>query len=348
MRFHAAVSIFTCALILVGSLSAASAQTVNSEAELGSLGTLTVPDFVDVAHRGASGYLPEHSREATVMAHAMGADYIEQDVQLSRDGVPVVLHDLHLDAISNVAEVFPARHRPDGRYYVVDFTLNHLQKLTLTARRNEQGERRYPARFNANGISFKIQTLEENLKLIQEMNRVRGTNTGVYVEIKAPRWYHQQDYDITAATMRVLEQAGYKDDALPTPIYLQSFSPETLRRLKREFHVNYPLVQLIADNSWNESDVDYDAMKTYAGLESLSSYADAVGVWLGHVLVDVKDGQPQWSGLLNDANRAKLPAFVYTLRADDLPAGVDSHKQLREWLKKAGAVGAFTDFPDQK
>lgn len=348
MRLKLAVGVFSCLLVAAQSVVAASMQSMDAAAEVGSLKTLSVPDFIDVAHRGASGYLPEHSREATVMAHALGADYIEQDVQLSRDGIPVVLHDIYLDAISNVADVFPDRHRPGGRYYVVDFTFKHLQQLTLSARHNEAGERVYPERFSASDLTFKIQTLAENLSLIQEMNRVRDTNTGVYVEIKAPRWYHQQDYDITASTMRVLEEAGYKDDALPTPIYLQSFNPETLRRLKREFHVNYPLVQLIADNSWNESDVDYDAMKTYAGLESLSAYADSIGVWLDHVLVGVKDGEPQWSGILDDASRAKLPVFVYTLRADDLPDGVSSHKQLREWLKKAGAVGAFSDFPDQK
>ena len=130
---------------------------------------------------------------------------------------------------------------------------------------NDNGERRYPQRFGLATTSFKVQTLAEHLALVKELNRVRGTDTGVYIEIKSPRWYHQQDYDITAAVMRVLEDAGYKEGALPTPIYLQSFDPETLRRLKRQYHVDYPLVQLIADNSWNESSVDYDALRTTRG-----------------------------------------------------------------------------------
>ena len=312
------------------------------------LQSIKIPHFIDVAHRGASGYLPEHTRASTVMAHALNSDYIEQDVQLSRDGVPVVLHDVYLDHVSNVAEVFPERHRPDGRYYVVDFTLNHLKRLRLMPRQNKQGELAYPGRFAAKDISFQIQTLAENLLLIQELNRVRGTDVGVYIELKAPRWYHQQDYDMTAATMNVLEQVGYHDNAEPTPIYLQSFDPETLRRLKREYHVNYPLVQLIADNSWNESDVDYDSLRTYAGMESLSAYAEAVGLWVGHVLKTVEAGEPQWHEVLKNAERAQLPVFVYTLREDDLPEGVSSHKQLREWLKKAGVAGAFSDFPDKK
>lgn len=337
--------------LLLSALSVAfppGVHALQTPSSASSLRTIEVPEFIDVAHRGASGYLPEHSLASTVMAHALGADYIEQDIQLSRDGIPIVLHDLHLENISNVAEVFPGRHRPDGHYYAVDFSVNHLQRLTLIPRQDDTGKLQYPERFSIHDIPFKIQTLAENLALIKELNRVRGTNVGVFIEIKAPRWYHRQDYDITAATMRVLEQAGYKDGALPTPIYLQSFSPETLRRLKREFHVSYPLVQLIADNSWNESNVDYDALRSYAGMESVSSYAEAVGLWLGHVLVGVENGEPQWQKVLDNARHASLPVFVYTLRADDLPKGVSSHKQLREWLKQAGVEGAFSDFPDQK
>src|SRR5690606_39329903 len=72
-----------------------------------------------VAHRGASGYLPEHTREAKVLAHGQGADYLEQDVVATRDGHLVVFHDLHLDDVTDVATKFPERRRPDGRHYVI-------------------------------------------------------------------------------------------------------------------------------------------------------------------------------------------------------------------------------------
>ena len=68
-----------------------------------------------IAHRGASGYLPEHTLEAKAMAHAMGADYLEQDLVLSKDDIPVVIHDIHLDEVTNVAERYPGRARKDGR-----------------------------------------------------------------------------------------------------------------------------------------------------------------------------------------------------------------------------------------
>ena len=87
-----------------------------------------------IAHRGASGYLPEHTLAAVAMAHAMDADYVEQDVVLTKDAVPVVLHDIHIDAISDVAKRFPDRKREDGRYYAIDFTLAEIKQLKVTER----------------------------------------------------------------------------------------------------------------------------------------------------------------------------------------------------------------------
>ena len=80
------------------------------------------PPFV-IAHRGASGYLPEHTLAAKALAYGLGADYLEQDVVATRDSKLVVLHDLYLDDVSDVALKFPGRHRGDGRHYVIDFEL---------------------------------------------------------------------------------------------------------------------------------------------------------------------------------------------------------------------------------
>ena len=87
-----------------------------------------------IAHRGASGYLPEHTLEAKAMAYAQGADFIEQDLVMSKDDQVIVLHDIYLDTVTNVQEVFPGRARPDSRYYVVDFTLAELRQLSVTER----------------------------------------------------------------------------------------------------------------------------------------------------------------------------------------------------------------------
>lgn len=89
---------------------------------------------IKIAHRGAPAYVPEHTAEGVAMAHAFNVDFIEQDVVLTRDSIPVVLHDIRLDHVSNVAKVFPKRIRPDGHFYVMDFSLDELRKLRLNER----------------------------------------------------------------------------------------------------------------------------------------------------------------------------------------------------------------------
>lgn len=87
-------------------------------------------------HRGASGYLPEHTLEAAAMAHSFGVQFIEPDIVVTKDDKLVVLHDYHVDTTTDVARVFPDRKREDGRYYAVDFTLAELKKLNVTERIN--------------------------------------------------------------------------------------------------------------------------------------------------------------------------------------------------------------------
>ena len=82
-----------------------------------------------IAHRGASGYLPEHTLEAKALAFAQQADYLEQDLAMSKDGKLIVIHDHFLDGLTDVAKKFPNRKRADGRYYVIDFTWPELQTL---------------------------------------------------------------------------------------------------------------------------------------------------------------------------------------------------------------------------
>ena len=95
-----------------------------------------------IAHRGASGYLPEHTLPAIAMAHAQGADYLEQDVVLSKDNVPMVLHDIHIDTVTDVARRFPDRKRADGRYYALDFTVAELKQLNASERFDPKHRRR--------------------------------------------------------------------------------------------------------------------------------------------------------------------------------------------------------------
>src|SRR5690606_4780770 len=121
---------------------------------------------VVIAHRGASGYLPEHTLEAKALAYGFGVDFLEQDVVATRDRELVVLHDLHLDDVTDVAQRFSGRARADGRHYVVDFTLAELRTLNVVERRRPgTREPLYAGRFAADTPRFRIATLDEELAL---------------------------------------------------------------------------------------------------------------------------------------------------------------------------------------
>ena len=140
-----------------------------------------------IAHRGACGYLPEHTLEAKAYAHALGADFVEQDIVATRDDELIVMHDIHLDRVTNVAERFPGRMRDDGRFYARDFDLHEIQSLNATERRRADGQTAvFPQRFPTTIGRFRVPTLREEIKFIQGLNRSTGRDVGIYPEIKRP------------------------------------------------------------------------------------------------------------------------------------------------------------------
>ncbi len=117
-----------------------------------------------IAHRGASGYLPEHTLPAKAMAYAQGADYLEQDLVMTKDDQLVVLHDHYLDRVTDVAKRFPNRARKDGRYYAIDFTLAEIKSLKFTEGfdiENGKQVQTYPGRFPMNKSDFRVHTFQE-------------------------------------------------------------------------------------------------------------------------------------------------------------------------------------------
>ena len=122
----------------------------------GSVDTPVSENPLVIAHRGASAYLPEHTIAAKAMAYAQGADYIEQDLVMTRDDEVVVLHDHHLDTVSNVADLYPGRARVDSRNYVIDFTIDEIRQLSVTERfatRNGEVSAVFPNRISAAQIN---------------------------------------------------------------------------------------------------------------------------------------------------------------------------------------------------
>lgn len=318
-----------------------------------------------IAHRGASGYLPEHSLPAKAMAYAMGADFIEQDLVLTRDDRLVVLHDLYLDLVSDVARVFPDRRRDDGHFYVIDFTLAEIRQLALTERlivKDGRLRARFPGRFPPGQSSFRISTFEEEIELIQGLNRSTGRDVGLYPEIKSPEFHRQAGRDISRTILEMLKTYGYTQRA--DRLYLQCFDPRELQRLRRELlpelGMDINLVQLIAETRWGVTRVykdgqsvpyNFDWMQVPGALTKIAGYADGIGPWTGMV---VKKNSTRdklvFSNMVQEAHAAGLVVHPYTFRAEKEflpPYAVDFDDLLDIFYFKVGVDGVFTDFPDR-
>ena len=281
-----------------------------------------------IAHRGASGYLPEHTLPAKAMAHAMGADFLEQDVVASRDGELLVFHDLHLDQLTDVALRFPGRARSDGLHYCIDFSLAELRELRVTERRGKNGPRaRFPGRFPVDTGTFRLHTLEEELDLVQGLNRSTGRRAGVYAEIKDPAWHQQHDFALGDRLVETLGAFGYRTEA--DAFFVQCFSAPELRRVRTKYGHGLPLIQLL----------DEGAHVTREVFRDIAKYARGVGP-------DISLAWPD-RGLVTLASELGLLVHPFTFRADQLPDGFATFTDLlRTFFEVLKVDGVFTDFPD--
>ncbi len=304
-----------------------------------------------IAHRGASGYLPEHSLASKAAAHVMGADFLEQDIVLTKDAVPIVLHDIYLEQTTNVADIFPNRQQSDGHFYVLDFELEEIRKLSMheryiithDSRRAPLFENRFPYVENL----FRITTLKEEIAMISGLNQSRGRTAGIYLELKSPRLHSEAGYDIADVVMNELMQSEYRPSG--SPAFIQCFDDATLKYIKFDLKMKYPLIQLIGENIWQEdSGVDYEALKTATGLQSIAAYADGIGPWIEQIFLGLnKSGKPIASELVTNAREFDLLVHPYTFRKDELPEGIQTFEQLLSlFLVDQKVDGIFTDFPD--
>ena len=287
-----------------------------------------------IAHRGASGYLPEHTLEAKALAHAMGADFLEQDVVLTKDDVPIVMHDIHLETISDVAKVFANRHRKDGHYYAIDFTFAEIKQLRANERiSTKTGKAVYPKRFPLGASSFQIPSLEEELQFIQGLNKSTGRIAGIYPEIKQPAFHRKEGHDISAIVLPMLRKYGYatKND----PCWLQCFEFDEVKRFRDELKWEGGIVFLMGAKVETEK------------LAEIAKYADGIGPSLGAIVSGKSKADRQVTDLVKNAHAAHLVLHPYTLRADELPKWADSIDDALDVLfGEAHLDGLFTDFPD--
>ena len=232
------------------------------------MGNIKMPCPAIIAHRGACGYLPEHTLPAVELAHTFGADYIEQDVVLTSDGVPIVLHDVTLELTTNVAALFPERHRDDGLFYAIDFTLEEIKTLNAHERTDSHGNPVFPGRYSGTGVEFKVPTLAEEIETVDRLNAASGKRTGVYIELKRPEFHEQEGVDIYQAVLDVLTVFNRLGKSAETVI--QCFDPETLKRFAREGIFKGPLVQLVLTESIANWRGDFEGMQTMSGLKEVA------------------------------------------------------------------------------
>ncbi|TXD47701.1 glycerophosphodiester phosphodiesterase [Polaribacter sp. IC073] len=286
-----------------------------------------------IAHRGASGYVPEHTMEAKAMAFAMNADFIEQDLVLSKDDVPIVIHDIYLDDVTDVATKFSNRKRKDNRYYVIDFTFKELQTLAVTERFNpKNGEQIYKKRFPKGKGNFKLHSLSQEIEMIQGLNAATGKNIGIYPEIKEPAFHKTAEKNLTEIVLKVLSNYGYntKEDNC----ILQCFDAKELERIRVELKSELFLVQLM------EFPEDSKKLKHFA------TYANGIGPWYKQILDKKIDGKFTFTSLVSDAHTLGLKVHPYTFRADALDEFSSFEEMMETLLIEANVEGAFTDFPD--
>ncbi len=273
-----------------------------------------------VAHRGASAYAPEHTLESYSLALKQGADFVEQDLQITRDGVLVCLHDLTLERTTNVKEIFPKRFReeliagaPTSRWYVSDFTLREIKQLDA-------------------GVWFDMKFKGARVPTWQEaIDLVRG-KAGLYPETKAPEVYGQRGFDMERLVLDALKKNSLDKPsraAQHTPVIIQSFSAESLKKLSGTLKTKLPLVLLVGEEAsarW----------LTETGLAEAKRFA--AGVAPAKALVNKE--------LVAQAHALNLSVTPYTFRSRNTGRFKTVREEMSYHLYDLGADALFTDNPD--
>lgn len=283
-----------------------------------------------IGHRGAAGYLPEHTLAGYAFGYALGADYLEPDLVLTKDDHFICLHDIYLDPTTNVEQIFPDRHRSDGRWYAADFTLAEIKTLSVHERCKLNGDPYFPDRFPVGKSKFEVPSFAEMIELVQGLNKSTGRDVGIYPELKRPSWHAEQGLPMEQALIDILDRYGYM--AADAKVYVQCFEPDSLKKL-RELGAKLPLIQLVSA-SWT-----YASMWTEEGLDAIASYADGIGP--SKTIIEKNPKYVEW------AHARGLVVHPYTFRKDQLPSQYAClTDELNQFYYKYNVDGVFTDFVD--
>ncbi len=279
-----------------------------------------MPKKILVAHRGASAYAPEHTIAAYTLAMEQGADFVEQDLAVTKDGVLVCIHDLTLERTTNVEEVFPDRfvEMKDGpmagrRWLVNDFTLADIQRLDAGSW------------FNSKFAGARIPTFQEAIDLVRTK-----PGTGLYPELKDPEFYRQRSIDTEKLFAGQLRKNGLLADP-NTPVILQSFDDTTLKAAAKDIP-QVPRVFLVG-------------VENAARLDSADKVREiatwATGLGPNKAIVAKNPDLVAW------AHAAKLTVTPWTFRSSGTGTFASVREEMAHFLFTLNVDALFTDNPDQ-
>lgn len=304
-----------------------------------------------IAHRGASGERPEHTLASYDRAIDEGADFIEPDLVITRDGALVVRHENEISGTTDVADhpEFADRKTTktiDGQtltgWFTEDFTLAELRTL----RAKERLPQLRPANRHFDGL-YQIPTLDEVIRLAKARSAETGRVIGIYPETKHPAYFRSIGLPLEERLVHMLAAQGWTGP--DAPVFIQSFDPDSLKRLHGLTRVR--LIQLV------DTDPAGQAMTTPAGLAAVARYANGLGPNAQLLFRDpMHAARPEPSDLVRDAHAAGLKVHPWTLRAEnaflppalrhgDDPAAHGDFPALVRAVAATGVDGFFSDFP---
>ncbi|MEH2141769.1 glycerophosphodiester phosphodiesterase [Nostoc sp.] len=309
-----------------------------------------------IAHRGASGYRPEHTLAAYELAIALGADYIEPDLVSTKDGILIARHENEIYETTDVASHTEFTHRQttkiiDGEsktgWFTEDFTLAELKRL--------RAKERIPQLRSQNtaydGL-LEIPTLQEIIDLAKSKSAEINRAIGIYTETKHPTYFKSIGLALEAPLLATLTANGYQ--GANAPVFIQSFEVSNLQDLSTK--TDLPLVQLL-NNSGKPNDFvvsgndsTYADLATASGLREIAKYAQAVGIHKNLLVPRDSSGKLRSpTSLVTDAHAAGLLVHVWTFRNEDcfLPLDFQGNPQGEyELFFSLGVDGVFSDYPD--
>ena len=273
-----------------------------------------------IAHRGASGYAPEHTFASYDLAIAQKADFVEPDLAVSKDGVLVCLHDDTLERTTNVEEIFPDRFSPDvkgrngeKRWVANDFTVAEMKRLDAGSW------------FNATFAGAQVPTFDE---MIARVGAHEGT--GIYPELKSPPLYTARGVDMAAIFVASIKKHGLDrpESLRKMPVIVQSFDRPTIKRMSTELPT-VPRVFLTSS----------DADVTDERLKDLATFATGIA--------PEKPVIARHPDLVARAHALNLTVTSWTFRADDKTAYRSVRDEMAQFLYTFGIDALFTNNPDQ-